>query len=214
VKRPEYFAFKSFAYAICRFLIRTLYRLEIVGPREPIHGPAIIVANHRHAFDVVAVHTAVKPWIYWVAKKELFTKSLSGRMVVWLGCIPVDRNRVDLIAAKGIFGHLRDGDLVGIFPQGTRVPDALIDQSTPHNGAVHFAIKTGVPIIPVAVDRPFRLFHKVRVVFGEPFSLAADPGKRYTADELNVFTQQMMQSIYRLIGMDYQINGKKADNRE
>lgn len=203
MNRSKHQIFRSIAFVICYILIRILYRLEIVRPCQPIKGPAIIVVNHRHAFDVVAVHTSIKPWIYWVAKKELFTKSIVGKIITWLGCIPVDRDRVDIVAARGIFGHLRDGEIVGIFPQGTRVPDDQLEQIVPHNGAVHFAIKTGVSIIPVAIDRPFRLFHKVRVVFGEPYSLNADPHHHYTQDELDAFTVQMMQSIFRLIGISY-----------
>lgn len=204
-----YPAFKRFAYIVCRFLIRFLYRIEITGPNDSISGPAILIANHRHAFDVVAVHTAVKPWIYWVAKKELFTDTLPGKMVRRLGCIPVDRDHVDMIAARGIFGHLRAGDIVGIFPQGTRVPDDQVNHVAPHTGAVHFAIKTGVPLVPVVVDRSFRLFRKVRIVFGQPFTLDADPRRHYTPEELDVYAFQMMSAIYGLIGVDYRGGGKR-----
>ena len=205
----KYPAFKRFAYIVCRILIRTLYRVEIAGPYQHISGPAIVIANHRHAFDVVAVHTAVKPWIYWVAKKELFNKSLSGEIVRRLGCIPVDRDHVDIIAARGIFGHLRKGEIVGIFPQGTRVSDDMIDSIAPHTGAAHFAIKTGVPLIPVGIDRPFRLFRKVRVVFGEPFTLEADPRRHYTPEELDGFALVQMQKIFSLIGIEYHGGGIK-----
>ena len=213
MSRLEYPVFKRIAYAVCRFLIRTLYRIELRGPFRDIAGPAILVANHRHAFDVVAVHTAVKPWIYWVAKKELFTDTLSGQAVRRLGCIPVDREHVDLVAARGIFSHLKAGDLVGIFPQGTRVPDDRLQEMPPHTGAVHFAIKTGVPLIPVGIDRTFRLFQKVRVVFGEPFRLDADPRRHYSAEELDVYTRQMMQAIFRLVDIDYAGGGERKKKK-
>ena len=131
----EYPIFKKFAYAICRFLVRTLYRIELSGPYREITGPAILIANHRHAFDSVAIHTAIKPWVYWVAKKELFTDSLGGQIVRRLEAIPVDRDHVDLVAARIIFGRLRNGDIVGIFPQGTRVADEAINDVAPHTGA-------------------------------------------------------------------------------
>lgn len=213
MSKLEYPVFKRIAYLICRLLIRTLYRIEIIGPHQDLNGPAIIVANHRHAFDVVAVHTSIKPWIYWVAKKELFTDSLPGQAVRRLGCIPVDRDHVDLVASRGIFSHLKNGDLVGIFPQGTRVSDDQLQDVPPHTGAVHFAIKTGVPLIPVGIDRSFRLFRKVRVIFGEPFRLEADPRRHYSAEELDSYSLQMMQAIFQLIGIDYKGGGERKKKR-
>lgn len=209
----EYPVFKRIAYFVCKMLVRTLYRIEISGSHQSLTGPAILVANHRHAFDVVAVHTAIKPWVYWVAKKELFTDSLSGQAVRRLGCIPVDRDHVDLVAARGIFSHLKAGDLVGIFPQGTRVSDDRLQEVPPHTGAVHFAIKTGVPLIPVGIDRTFRLFRKVRVVFGEPFRLDADPRRHYPAEELEAFSILMMKAIFQLIGIDYDGGGERKKKR-
>lgn len=209
MSQMAYPAFKKFAYILCRFVIRTLYRIEVSGPYQGIQGPAILIANHRHAFDVVAVHTAVKPWIYWVAKKELFTDTLPGRIVSRLGCIPVDRDHVDIVAGRGIFGHLRAGDIVGIFPQATRVPDDMLNEVAPHTGAVHFAIKTGVPLIPVGIDKSFRLFRKTRIVFGEPFRLDTDSHRHYEPEELDAFALQMMQTIFRLIDVEYHGGGKR-----
>ncbi len=207
--RLEYPVFKKFAYAICLLLIRTLYRIRLEGPYKDITGPAILIANHRHALDPVAIHTAIRPWIYWVAKKELFTDSLGGQMVRRLGCIPVDREHVDLIAARGIFGRLRQGDIVGIFPQGTRVADESVNDVAPHTGAVHFAIKTGVPIIPVGIKQDFRLFREVRVVFGQQYRLDQNPRQHYTQEELDRIAHQMMQSVFDLIGMPYTGGGTR-----
>jgi len=70
-----------------------------------------------------------------------------------------------------------------------------------------------VPLIPVGIDRSFRLFRKVRVVFGEPFRLDADPRRHYTAEELDIYSLQMMRAIFQLIGIDYTGGGERKKKR-
>jgi len=127
---------------------------------------------------------------------------LLGAVLGKRGAIPCDREKADLSAARGIFGRLRQGEPVGIFPQGTRVPDSRLAECPPHAGAAHFAIKTGVPIVPVWVD-PFRLFKPVRVIYGSPFRLAADTRTHYSHDDLQDFSCQIMQHVFSLANRNY-----------
>jgi len=189
------------------FLTRLLYRMEYVGlDNVPEGGPVILVANHTSLLDIPAIHTAIRPWISWVAKAELFKKPISRAFYSSMGCIPVDRHKTDPTAARGIFMALRARQIVGMFPQGTRVPAERISQARPHNGAIHFAIKTGAPILPVAVIGQFRLFHRVRIIYGKLWRPDLDPRRHYTAEELDELSLQMMKQIYALAGADYHLD--------
>ncbi len=190
---------RAFLRGLCRVLVHLLFRVRYEGTEHiPAAGPAVLVANHTSMIDMFAIHIRVRPWIHWVAKKELFRYRLPAAFFRLAGCIPVDRSRADLSAARGIIGALRQGRLVGMFPQGTRVKSDEINQIKPRSGAVHFAAKTGAPLIPVAISGSFRLFHRVRIVFGEPYWLPA--GRELDFNGLSI---EMMQRIYGLIGRPY-----------
>lgn len=200
--KMENHTFRKFAHGLCSAFIHAFYRVRVIRPLEIPEGPVLVVANHRHYFDVIAVHVTARRWIYWVAKKELFGSGLFGTIVRKLGAIPVDRDKADLVAARGIFGRLKQGEPVGIFPQGTRVPDRMLAECMPHAGAAHFAIKTGVPIVPVWVD-PFRLFRPVRVIYGRPFRLEAKSNAHYSHEELQDYSCQIMRHVFALAGQQY-----------
>jgi 1-acyl-sn-glycerol-3-phosphate acyltransferase len=201
--KMEHHGLRIFIRGLCSVLLHLLYRIQVIKPDTPFpEGPVMIVANHRHYFDVVAVHVTVKRWIYWIAKKNLFSIPVLGSLISKIGAIPVDRDKTDIVAARGIFGHLKKGDAVGIFPQGTRVPDSRLAEVMPRSGAAHFAIKTDVPLVPVWVD-PFRLFRTVRVIYGEPFRLEADPRGKYSPEELEDYSCELMNRIFSLAGLTF-----------
>lgn len=196
--------FRRAAGALAGFLTYLLFRIRYEGVENmPVEGPVLLVANHTSLLDIPAIHCCLKPFVHWVAKKELFEIPGIGWFFRVCGNIAVDRDKVDLQAARGIFGALSAGRVVCMFPQATRVPQDQILQRLPRTGVAHFAIKTGVPIIPIAIDGKFSFFHKTRVVFGPAFKLDANPRHRYSHAELMTFTIQIMKNVYELIDFDY-----------
>lgn len=205
----QYKGMRSFGWHLSRIFIRLFFRVEYQGLEHfPKEGPAILVANHTSMADMLAIATAVSmdPWVCWVAKKELFSKRSTHQIFKRLACIPVDRDKTDLLAARGIFTALKARQIVGMFPQGTRVKPERIPYVRPRSGAVHFALKTGAPILPVAVGGQFRLFGKVRIVFGEPIDIKSEARAQGSGtDDLHGLTVSIMRRVYALIGVDYHL---------
>lgn len=199
--------FRWFAGALAGFLTYLFFRIRYEGVENmPQKGPVLLVANHTSLLDIPAIHCCLKPFVHWVSKKELFEIPGFGWFFRICGNIAVDRDKVDLQAARSIFGALSAGRVVCMFPQATRVEPERILLKLPRTGAAHFAIKTGVPIVPIAIDGKFSFFHKNRVIFGPAFKLDADPRRRYNHAELMEFTIQIMQKVYDLIDFDYHLD--------
>lgn len=199
--RTARFILKTFFLALIRISIRLRYEgLEHV----PKQGAFILVANHTSMADIIAIHTKLKRWLHWVAKKELFQTPIVGFFMPRMGAIAVDRDKVDLTAARGIFSVLQAGRPIAIFPQGTRISSEQINQVLPKTGIAHFAVKTNALLVPVAIEGRFRLFGTVRLVIGEPFRLETNARQKYRSDELLDMSVYVMKRVYRLIGIDYQ----------
>ena len=147
--------------------------------------------------------------IHWVAK-ELFKHKLFGTVLLKLGCIPVDRKKADLTAAREIVSALRNNQIVGVFPQATRVRPDRIPYVVPHSGAIRFAIKTESPILPVGISAPFRLGGSVRIVFGKPINLRMPADSLNDADLIDGLAVDVMRKVYALVGYDYQLVDQKG----
>jgi 1-acyl-sn-glycerol-3-phosphate acyltransferase len=169
-------------YAIVRLLIvpfmRLWFGLRIVGAeRIPAEGAAIVAPNHKSFWDSFFIAAATKRHLRFMGKSELF-EGPWGRMLLRLGAFPVRRGSADAEALETAREILRQGGLLAMFPEGTRVrdPDQL---GTPRRGAARLALESGAPLVPTAISGTERLFigplprpRRVQVAFGEPVPVA------------------------------------------
>jgi glycerol-3-phosphate dehydrogenase (NAD(P)+) len=126
------------------------FRMQRIGREHiPKRGPVIIAANHRSFLDPFVIACMAGRPMYYVAKQEIFV----GRVISWLltslGAFPVRRGASDaetIVTAKAI---LERGDIVLIFPEGTRTRPGTL--GTPRRGVGRLALETGAPVVPVAV---------------------------------------------------------------
>ncbi len=151
-------------------------------------GPLIITGNHYSIWDVVPAAMATDRAIHFMAKDELGKVKIGNwnigeAALNWLQCIPVKRDGSDVQAVKTCLRYLKNGEVVNIFPEGTR--NHSYDEFLPFKGgAAALAIKTHAPIVPVIEVERIRLFHRVDVIYGDPIYLTKYYGKRLTADEI------------------------------
>jgi glycerol-3-phosphate dehydrogenase (NAD(P)+) len=165
-----------FVYWLVRALFQPFFhiyfRLSRIGREHiPAEGPVILAANHRSFLDPFVIATMARRPMYYVAKEELFSRPWQAWVLNALGAFPVKRGGGDeqmIETAKAILGR---GDIVLIFPEGTRTrPGSL---GSPKRGVGRLALETGAPVIPVAligteaVRRGWRIRpHKVRIRAG------------------------------------------------
>ena len=151
-------------------------------------GPLIIIGNHYSIWDVVPAAMATDRAIHFMAKDELGKVKIGNwnigeAALNWLQCIPVKRDGSDVQAVKTCLRYLKNGEVVNIFPEGTR--NHSYDEFLRFKGgAAALAIKTHAPIVPVIEVERIRLFHRVDVIYGDPIYLTKYYGKRLTAEEI------------------------------
>nr|WP_237719949.1 lysophospholipid acyltransferase family protein [Streptomyces xiaopingdaonensis] len=182
--------------------MRSLYRTRVLGAwRLPAQGPAILAVNHSHFVDgPLLLGTAPRP-VHFLIKKEAFVGPL-GSFLRGIGQLSVDRSGADRTAVSSALRILADGQVLGIFPEGTRGDG---DFSSLRSGLAYFAVRSGAPVVPVAVlgtaGRSSRLVpavpplrSRVDIVFGDPFD-AGDGSTRRTRTALDEATVRIQRRL-------------------
>ncbi len=200
---------------ILLLLCRILFRMRIDGLNNvPREGGFLVVSNHLHNADPVLISVASPGPMHYMAKKELMTVPVVGKVIQYGGAFPVDRGKADRQAIQMATERLQQGIAVGMFPEGTRSVTRRIDRVLPGAGLI--ALRGNVPILPVAIVGSERLpfngskqMHetsggrwRVTVTIGEPFTLPLKPdGKRLSSEEaINVAMERvaaMLPEQYR-----------------
>ena len=151
------------------------FRMSRIGcDHIPRRGPAIIAANHRSFLDPFVIGTMARRPLYYVAKRELFEiHPVISWLMSALGAFPVDRGHGDRDTIETAKELLARGEVVLIFPEGTRTRPGPLGK--PKRGVGRLALETGAPVVPVAVHgteairRGWRVRpHRVRVRAGRP----------------------------------------------
>jgi 1-acyl-sn-glycerol-3-phosphate acyltransferase len=184
-------------------VVRGLYRLEATGvERLPPEGGFVLAANHVSSFDPWPLGMPIWPkrQLHFMAKVELFKPGL-GQLLLAGGAFPVRRGERDLESIETAVEICRRGDVVAMFPEGTRQTKGLRKrfEHRPRTGSARIALTAGVPLVPAAVKGTNGLLRlsKLRVAYGEPVpvdDLAGEaPGQAY-----QVATERLMERIYAL----------------
>ncbi|CAL9429289.1 lysophospholipid acyltransferase family protein [Streptomyces sp. enrichment culture] len=151
----------------------------------PADGPFVVVANHLSFFDHYLLETALfgarGRHIYFPAKAANFHHPLKRLVRLSVGCIPLDSERPGRHALTAMKDVLDGGDVLCTYPEGTRFTGGGLAPF--HNGPFYFAVRTGVPVVPVMIHGSDRILAKgelrprratARLVFGPALTAAAD----------------------------------------
>ena len=198
IARPKRTFLYTFIVLLYAIVVKILFFMRIEGRKNiPRDRNCVLMGNHQCLLDPVTLALCVPDReIHFMGKKELFQNRLLGWVFRKVHGFPVDRGNMDMTAIRTAMGVLKDGNTLGIFPEGTR-------SKTGHmlpllGGASLLALKSGCDVVPVYIDGNYRPFHRIVVRVGQPVDMAdlrAGRMNRETCDEL---TRRIEASFARL----------------
>ena len=173
---------QPYVYSLLRVFARliavTFYRLRCEGREHwPAIGGGLVCSNHQSFFDPPLVGMTCPRQMNYLARETLFKVPVLNQVMAYLGTIPIDREGSGLSGLKETLKRLRAGELVLIFPEGTRTHDGELLPLKP--GFCSVARRSRVPLIPVGMDGAFQAWPrtsplplpgKLAVVIGRPIS--------------------------------------------
>lgn len=185
-----------------RPFLKALYRMEVAGAdRIPAEGPCILVANHESLIDPFVLGVVTTRKIRYMAKAELWRHGLARRVMEAFGTFPIERGGADSTALTRAGRLLAEGEILGIFPQGTCLPYA---RRPFLRGAARLALATGAPIVPICMVgteralRPHRFrigLPRIRILVANPLEVARE---RPTLAAARALTQKVEDAIAEL----------------
>ncbi len=210
--------YKLFKYGLFRPAVKLSSRPWITGEENlPASGGAILACNHLSAGDTFVLPVMVSRTVIFPAKAELFTgehglkSKIVARFLKLVGQVPMDRGggRASAEGLRPVIEVLHRGELVGIYPEGTRSPDGRLYKGK--TGVARMALEAGVPVIPIGMVgtdiTKNRLglprMERPGVVIGKPLDFSGLVDNKKDLKTLRWVTDQVMAGIQELTGQTY-----------
>jgi 1-acyl-sn-glycerol-3-phosphate acyltransferase len=166
--------------------------------RFPKDVNCILFANHISAWDpLIVAHLSKHNEVHFFAKASLFKYKMLAAVLRKVHAFPVKRGETDMKAMRHAMQVLKDGRVLGIFPEGTRNYDGQIKPI--ETGIAVMALKSRVPVIPIMINGRYKLFSKITVNIGEPIPLDDLFAKTADVDALDEVKARFMRALQALV---------------
>ena len=180
---------------LCSILLYPLHRIKVIGKENfPKEGGVLLCTNHIDNLDPPVVGITCPRPVHFMAKEELFEAPLLKSILPRVNAFPVKRGMSDRKAFRNALSILKDGNVVGLFPEGTRSPTGELQKGLA--GAGFFALKGEAVVMPCAIIGPYKPFKRLKVVYGKPIDMAKYREERASTEEV---TEVIMAEIGKLI---------------
>lgn len=210
--------FYSFMKATLGSVMKVFYQPWVRGEENiPADGPAILASNHMAVIDSFFLPLMIRREVVFMGKSDYFNgKGIRGKAVAKfmraVGTIPVDRagGRASEAALRTGLNRLNEGELFGIYPEGTRSPDGRLYRGK--TGVARLALESGAPVIPVAmigtniaqpIGKKIPNIHRIGIVVGQPLDFSRYQGMQDDRFVLRSITDEIMYELMLISGQEY-----------
>ena len=194
---------RTFWYTVARgfacVLFHTLCPVRTLRPeRLQREAPFLLISNHLSWMDPLAAGRYITRYeTVFLGKKELVKTNLAYWLLTRLHMIIVDRHASDMEAMRACLRTLKEGHVLGIFPEGTRHHQGIMEEI--ESGTSLIALRSGVPVIPVLISGKIRPFHKVYVLCGEPIPTEDLRAQGVNSASAEALTERIRETYRRML---------------
>ncbi|MFD5600489.1 lysophospholipid acyltransferase family protein [Leucobacter sp. NPDC058333] len=207
-----------FKHLIIGPILKTIFRPWVEGAENiPTTGPVILVGNHLSVIDSFFMPSMIDRRVYFLAKSDYFTgKGLRGWLVksfmTAVGQLPIDRSggKASEASLNTGLGVLDRGDVLGIYPEGTRSPDARLYRG--RTGVARLVVESGAVVVPIVmidtekampIGAKIPKIRRIGTVVGKPLDFSRFSGMSADRFVLRSVTDEIMLEIQKLSGQTY-----------
>lgn len=176
-------------------VLKGIFRAKVEGADLLVpSGPVVLCANHIAWWDPPLVGVAVRRRVNFMAKEELFTNGFIARILRGVGAFPVKRGVPDRTAIRHALRLLERGEVVGMFPEGTRSKSGELQKAL--HGAALLALKSGAWVVPAGISGVYRPGGRLTIRFGRPFKVEDSDNR---SEAVARGSEEIMESIAGLL---------------
>lgn len=187
--------FYRFARFLLKIIFKIKYKLIVHGNTKLPNTPLIICANHINLWDPILLAIIFDRPIRFMAKKELFENRFLGFLLNKFGAFSVDRENVNIKTIKDSIKLVKNNEVLGIFPEGTRVK--TVSEDNLKTGVAMIASRSGADVIPVFINSDYKFRSTVEVFIREKIEISSfdDISKDIKNKEI---TKAIYKNIYKV----------------
>ncbi|SFL84710.1 1-acyl-sn-glycerol-3-phosphate acyltransferase [Gracilibacillus orientalis] len=187
-------SFYHFARTVVKIVLKPKYKVKALGTENiPTEGPVIICSNHISNYDPPIVGITCPRPIQFMAKEELFKNKIFAFILNNVNAFPIKRGMKDRNALRKGLEVLKEGNVLGLFPEGTRSKNGEIKKGLA--GAGFFALKSKATVIPCAIVGSYKSKEPLMVIYGKPVDLEPLRDNKSSAQEV---TDTIMNEIKKI----------------
>ena len=182
--------------AFLKPFVKIMFRAKCVGLENiPSDGPLLLCCNHTSMFDIPLLIVLCPRQIFFMGKAELFKKPILGKIFRKMGGFPVNRGARDISAIRNACAVAKNGDILGIFPEGRRYLSGPMREVK--SGVSFIAAKTGADLLPVSIYKEGNphIFRRLTIRFGEVMKNEELCSGGASKENLNEISQKIYNSI-------------------
>lgn len=190
------------AYAFVQFLANVLSHTIMpvtFHNREQLNmdAPYILIANHHSMLDPLYLSYACsKHEIRWLGKKEIAKMPVINWFAKKMDMIHVDRHNTDMAAMRQCMGAVKGGQVLGIFPEGTRHQPSLMHEV--ESGTAFIALRAGVPLLPVYTTRKISFFRRAHTYVGQPMDITDLKAQGLNTETVDMLCKRIQETFWAM----------------
>ena len=188
----------NFVKTLLLLFYKIFYKVTVINGEKIENAKGVVISgNHLSNHDPLLFPAFFDKKIRFIAKEELFKIPFVKQSLEATGAIPIKRGTFDRAAINSSIKLLKEGEVVGVFPEGTRSHSKELDLGQLHNGASFIATRAKTKIIPFAIipSKNFKLFSEIKIVVGDEIDAISLKEEGKSHDEITAILMQAISDI-------------------